>query len=110
MTDAERFRAAHFSACEYMCDLLTRCSQVSLRAHWDELSEEDRRVAESIGPEDLERHRAACTRACQGSELSVRQVEAIRACVSGMPVEGDPSAARCEQYVACLDAAQPASR
>ena len=109
LTDDEKFQAAHFQACEIMCTMLTRCSQVSLKEHWDQLSEEDRRVADSIGPDDLARHSAECTGSCQSSDLSVRQVEAIRSCLTGMPAEEDPAAAQCEAYVGCLEGVQPAS-
>ena len=93
-TEEEKFQAAQFQACEIMCTLLTRCSQVSLKAHWDELSDEDKRVAESIGPDDLARHSAECAGSCQDSALSVRQVQAIRGCLNGMPAEQDPDVAQ----------------
>jgi hypothetical protein len=107
-TEEEKFQAAHYQACEYMCSLATRCAEVSLKAlDLDELSPDDRAAAESIGPRELEANTRLCVSDCQNSELSVRQVKAIRNCVSGMPTEGEPPLAQCEEYVSCLDAAQP---
>ncbi|RMH42275.1 MAG: hypothetical protein D6689_08595 [Deltaproteobacteria bacterium] len=106
-TDEERFRAAHFRACDAMCSLLTRCSQVELREHWDELSDEDRAAAEQIGPAELRAHTEQCAGACQDSSPSVRQVRVVQDCVAGLPAEGLPTPAQCEELVRCLDAAQP---
>jgi len=107
LTDEEKFQAAHYQACEYMCDLLTRCAKVELQASLDTLSDEDRAAAEQIGPRELQENTNQCVSSCQASELSVRQVEAIRACVSGMPTDGDPPLGECKTYVSCLDDAQP---
>lgn len=108
-TDAEKFQAAHYRACDAMCSLLTRCSQVELRVHWDELSPEEQKQAEQIGPEHLKAHTNQCVGGCQDSEVSVRQVKVIRECVQGMPVEGEPEDDQCHAYFACLDKAQKSS-
>ena len=92
-----------------MCSLLTRCSQVELEGHWDELSPEEQKEAEQIGPEHLKAHTNQCVGGCQDSDVSVRQVEVIRGCVEGMPVEDMPEHAQCHEYFSCLDKAQQGS-
>jgi hypothetical protein len=105
-TQAEKLRAAHFQACEDMCPLLTRCAMVELRANMDQLSPEDRAEAEKIGPQELRANTDQCLSQCQGGELSVRQVEVVRDCITGLPVDSDPELAQCNELMSCLLAAQ----
>jgi len=90
-----------------MCGQLTRCAQVSLAAHIDELSAEDRAAAESVGPRELEANTSACVASCTAPALSARQVSAIRRCVDAMPASDGVDEPRCERYLGCLDEAQP---
>lgn len=105
-TDAEKFQAAHYQACDAMCSLLTRCAKIETKAHWDEYSAEDQKELEQLGPEHYEAHTDQCVGGCQDADVSVRQLEVIRECVQGMPVEADPEHERCHEYLSCLDKAQ----
>lgn len=97
LSDEERalmeLRSRQLAGCEAMCGRLAECA----------IADAEAREPEELEGEDLEalaeRQNEECRRQCEGSELSLRQIETIEDCVEAE--EG------CEAFLDCLDAVQP---
>ena len=89
-----RFEAQKQGTCAPMCERLTECSIESLRAN-----EPPEKVAQMELDKIAPIHTEKCSDDCNRSNLSPRQVQVIRTCLS-QPLE-------CQQYVDCLDGAKP---